>query len=78
MKRVRSIHIERLRIARGPILEQKDKEWMRAFGQGKTEEAARIEAERQALRDLPEIVAKELEKVHTPEEVARVRKDILS
>ena len=60
----RKIHLDSLRAERAPILEAKDREWMRATGQGKKQEADRIEAERQALRDLPDVeIAKTIDEL---------------
>lgn len=72
MKKVREIHVERQRIARIPLLEQLDREWMKAMGQGNKVEADRIELERQKLRDLPTTIQPELEKAKTPEEVRKI------
>jgi DNA repair exonuclease SbcCD nuclease subunit len=72
MDKVREIHLEHIRRAREPILEQKDKDWMRAMGQGNTKEVNKIEKERQILRDIPQTIAKDLEKAKTPEEVKKL------
>ena len=69
MVKVREIHLDHIREARIPLLAQKDKEWMRATGQDNTQEAEKIEAERQALRDIPQTIMPDLEKAKTPEEV---------
>jgi len=53
MARARALHLRRLRVARAPKLDQLDRDWMRATGQGDKKEADRVEAERQRLRDLP-------------------------
>ena len=57
LSHARRIHLDRLRADRSLLLQAKDGEWMRAFGQGKKQEADRIESERQALRDLPDVEA---------------------
>jgi hypothetical protein len=72
MKKVCEIHMERQRYARIPLLEELDRKWMRASGQGKKDEAEKIEVERQKLRDLPATITPELEKAKTPEEVRGV------
>lgn len=77
MGKVRNLHLEHLRRERAPLLEQKDKEWMRAVGRGKTEEANSIEAQRQALRDLPDTIARDLERAKTPEEVKGIGMEAL-
>lgn len=53
MVKARAIQLRRVREARVPKLEQLDREWMKATGQGDTAEVRRIEVARQALRDLP-------------------------
>ena len=53
IEKAKKIHLDNLRKQRTPLLEQKDKEWMKAIGQRKNSEADRIEKERQLLRDLP-------------------------
>jgi hypothetical protein len=77
MDHVRKLHLEHLRRERVPILEQKDRDWMRAMGQGKMEDVKRIEEDRQTLRDLPTTILKELEKAKTPEEVKKIGIDRL-
>lgn len=54
MPKARDIHMTRIREARAPEFARLDGEWMRATGQNDAAEAARIEAERQTLRDLPQ------------------------
>lgn len=49
----RTLHRDRLRALRKPLLEALDAQWMRAKGQGNEDAAAVIEARRQALRDAP-------------------------
>jgi hypothetical protein len=54
MSKARNIFLTRLRAKRALTLEQLDRDWMRATGQGKKQEAQQIEGARQALRDLPQ------------------------
>jgi hypothetical protein len=77
MDHVRTLHLENLRYARAPLLEEKDRSWMRATGQGRKEDAAEIEMQRQELRDLPAAIAKALGKAKTPEEVKKIGIDKL-
>lgn len=56
MPKARLIHMDRIRVARDAELEEKDKLWMRAMGQKDQVLADAIEAERQALRDIPQTV----------------------
>jgi len=55
MAAARVIHLDALRAERTGLLVIKDGEWMREFGQGNTAAAEAIEAERQNLRDLPDV-----------------------
>lgn len=73
MAKVREIHLARLRIQRNALLEEKDKDWMRAMGQNNTTEAETVEAERQALRDFPETIASSLASATTVEEVKLIQ-----
>ena len=67
MPKAREIHLRHVRDRRGPALDQLDRDWMRATGRGETKEAKRIEAERQALRDLPAMLG--VEAASTTEEL---------
>ncbi len=55
MPKAREIHVARLRKERAPLLDELDRLWSRANGQNNAKEAARIEVQRQALRDLPSV-----------------------
>jgi hypothetical protein len=70
MPAAREIHRDHLRAARSAKLMQLDGEWMRATGQGKKQDADAVEAQRQALRDLP--ADPRIEAVSTPEELKAV------
>jgi hypothetical protein len=51
MPKARELHRHLIRHQRGEKMVALDGQWMRAIGQGNTSEAARIDTERQALRD---------------------------
>jgi hypothetical protein len=53
MTKAMGVHLGAVRAMRAVALDQLDRDWMRATGRSETKEAKRIEAERQALRDLP-------------------------
>lgn len=53
IEKAKEIQRNRIRGERIAALQELDGEWMKAFGQGDTAEAARIEAERQQWRDAP-------------------------
>lgn len=76
MPKVRTIHLERLRGKRDRKLEELDKTWMRATGQGKKQEADAVEAERQRLRDGPVVWQAQLAVAQTVDEVRRVGEDL--
>jgi hypothetical protein len=59
MPRARAVHLERVRHARAPRLEQLDREWMRATGRGDKKSADAAESARQRLRDLPATIGVE-------------------
>lgn len=72
LPKARDIHLARLRRQRTPLLEELDREWMRATGQGKREEVSQIEAKRQALRDMPVTLAPALAAAKTTEQLKTV------
>lgn len=72
MAKVKELHLNLLREERAKILPQLDIQWSIAFAKGNTEEAAEIEARRQALRDRPESAAIELDACETVEQVKLV------
>lgn len=72
MARARVLHLARLRARRDEELVRLDRDWMRAQGQGRPPEAAAIEAQRQALRDLPTRVAPLIAAAATPAELKLV------
>lgn len=53
MPMARELHREKIRHARAGAFLELDAEWMKAVGQSKTLDAAAVEAQKQALRDLP-------------------------
>jgi hypothetical protein len=56
LAQAKMLHLDKIRRARTARLGELDKDWMRAVGQGNKQEADTIEAQRQALRDVPETV----------------------
>jgi hypothetical protein len=73
--KAREIHLRQVREVRGPKLDQLDRDWMRAFGTGDTVEAARIEAKRQELRDLPATLG--VDKAKNVEELKALKSPLL-
>ena len=76
MPQARMIHMGRIRAARDAKLKTLDGPWMRAIGQGNTTEAARIEAQRQTLRDIPQTL--DLTTAATPDDLKAIWPVILS
>lgn len=69
MAHARRLHMADLRHEREKKLEQLDRDWMRATGQGRMQEAVAIEAKRQMLRDFPVTKAAEIEGARTTDEL---------
>jgi hypothetical protein len=65
MEKAKVFHMERIRAARTPQLQALDIEWMKAMGKMDQPAADKIEAQRQALRDLPQTL--DLSKATTPD-----------
>ena len=75
MPKARAIHLERVRVARAVKLDELDRDWMKATGQGKKAEADAVEAKRQRLRDLPSSLL--VEAAETPEDLKTLWDDEL-
>ena len=56
MDKAKAILLDRIRQVRNIKLDLLDKDWMAAYGQGKTQLASQIEAQRQVLRDIPQTI----------------------
>lgn len=69
VEKVKGIVLERVRSARAKAFQELDARWMRAVGQGNTTQAAAVEAERQALRDKPAVLASAFQKAKTVQAV---------
>lgn len=72
MAHARRLHLAELRHQREKKLEQLDRNWMRASGQGKQNDATIIEEKRQALRDFPVTMAARIERANTTDELKKV------
>ena len=72
MDHARRLHLDNLRDERGRMLEQLDRDWMRASGQGKKAEAKVVEEKRQALRDFPVIKAAAIQSASTTDELKKI------
>jgi hypothetical protein len=73
MPRARIIHLSRIRRARAKLFPDLDGVWMRETARGHVVEAARIEAERERLRRLPQTL--DLESATTPDELHAIWPD---
>jgi hypothetical protein len=69
IEKVKKIHLDRLRVKRAKILQDKDSEWIQAMAKGDQEKAKEIERDKQKLRDFPITIEKELKKAKTIEEI---------
>lgn len=74
MPKAKEIQIERWRIARKPLLEKLDVEYMIALEQENGVRMSEIKAKKQALRD---VTKTDLSKIATPEELKTVWPEIL-
>ena len=72
MEHARRLHLDLVRQERDAQFPALDVAWMKAVGQGDTKRAAEIEAQRQALRDLPETLAPAIEAARTTDELKLV------
>lgn len=73
MAKARVIHLNLLRAQRATELVVLDDDWMRAFGQEKPTEVDAIEAQRQALRDMPVDLAPQIEAAQTIDELKAIK-----
>lgn len=68
------IALDHIRYDRIPLLEQLDKDWLRATGQKNQQKADEAERQRQILRDRPQVAEPLLEKATTLEEIDEIVK----
>lgn len=73
----RDIHLARLRLARDAALEASDGPFLRALEAGDAEALEGLRTRRQALRDLPESVAAELQAAESADAIAALRPAVL-
>lgn len=73
IEKCRPLHLEKLRRLRQPMLDQLDRDWMKATGQGDTAKAAEIEKERQRLRDVTK--DPRIEAALTPDDLKKITLD---
>lgn len=72
MAKAREEHRAILRRERAPMLDQLDRDWMRAAGQKKQADADAIEGRRQRLRDAPAALAPAIEAATSLEELKAI------
>lgn len=75
--KARAIHLDRIRVKRNTELTRLDIEGIKAEDMGLTEELARIRAEKQVLRDLPQTLQKDLDAAKTVDELKAIQPAIL-
>lgn len=73
MAKAREVHLAILRAKRTTELIALDTDWMRATGQVKPTEVDAIEAQRQALRDMPVDLAPQIEAAQTIDELKAIK-----
>lgn len=69
--KVKNITLERHRRQRNTKLEQLDREWTKATGQNRKQDAVIIEAQRQELRDMPVLIESEISNMSNVEEIVQ-------
>lgn len=72
MEHARRLHLDIVRQERNAQFPALDVAWMKAMGQGDTKAAAEVEAQRQALRDLPKTLGTAIEAARTTDELKLV------
>ena len=72
MAKARDIQMARIRHERDMVLVAKDTEAIIAIGRGDQAAAARVETEKQKLRDLPQAVQADVDAARTPDELKAV------
>lgn len=70
VEKCKPLHLEKLRRLRQPVLDQLDRDWMKANGTGDTAEATKIEAKRQRLRDITK--DPRIDAAQTPEDLKQI------
>lgn len=70
MDRARTIHLDRIREVRNAALVALDVETMKAVGKGDPEVLGTVEAQKQALRDIPQVL--DLTVAQTPDELKAI------
>ena len=75
MDKVREIHLAKLRESRVAILEDLDKEWMKAMGQSNQQKVVEVEGQRQKLRDMPVVAQKLIAKAKSIEKIKGISID---
>jgi len=72
MEKARDIHLGRIREERNKKLTQLDTEWLKASSQNNKDKVAKVEAEKQILRDLPASISPALEACDNVEDLKKV------
>jgi len=73
MVKARQIHLDRIRVKRNEALKALDVAAIKAVEIGATATLEAVAAEKQALRDLPETIAADLEAAQTVEELRAIQ-----
>jgi hypothetical protein len=65
MPTARELHMALIRHERARQFEQLDRDWMKYFAQGNSTQAAAVEAQRQTLRDRPQVIQPDVDAAQT-------------
>lgn len=72
LPKARQIHVDKLRVIRNERLRALDQEWTKAVGQKKNQEADQIEALRQKLRDMPQLLQAQLDAAQSADAIKSI------
>lgn len=75
MTKAKDVWRDKMRVARKPLLDELDRQWMRATGRGDTDEAQTIEDAREKLRNVT--AAPQIEAATTPDQLKKVWPKVL-
>lgn len=73
MPKARKIHLDRIRVKRNEKLAELDIEQIKASDQGRTTDLETIRSLKQALRDIPQVIAAKIDKAKTVDDLKKVQ-----
>ncbi len=72
MPKARSIQMAKIRYKRNQLLDETDKEWLKASSRKDTVKLDQVEKEKQRLRDVPQNLQSKVDSCSTPEELKAI------